>query len=184
MRRAGLQTPVVLARVAQRQARGLDHLHLVFRLATPGDRAAVKTYVAHLKELHLEYVFGFVDDPFIATHPRGKDGRPNRALPKRNRVYESPAVAGRYLTKYLTESTQLVQLLDAPDASFRPLWVSPSLTQVSKVTCTRLRRVRHAWHVFGSLEQGSRPRLPVWWGDISERLIIRALLSPVVAASP
>jgi len=173
MRRAGQPIPELLARVAQRQKRGLDHLHLVFRCGSLDDRRAIAIYVAHLKELHAEYVFGFIDDPFKKRGPKG-----------RNMVFENSAIAGRYLTRYLTESPQLVQLLDAPDASFRPLWVSPKLTMVSKVTCTRLRRVRHAWHVVGALEQGSRPRLPAWWGDMSERLIIRRLLSPVVAASP
>lgn len=173
MRRAGLPTPVLLARVAQRQKRGLDHLHLVFRCDGASDRRAIAVYVAHLKELHHEYVFGFVDDPF---QKRGGAGR--------TMVFEDASIAGRYLTRYLTESPQLVSLLDATDASFRPLWVSPKLTQVSKVTCTRLRRVRHAWHVFGSLEQGSRPTLPAWWGDLSERIIIRSLLSPRLAPVP
>lgn len=173
MRRAGLPTPVLLARVAQRQKRGLDHLHLVFRVGSLEERRAVATYVAHLKELHREYVFGFVDDPFKKRGPAG-----------RTMVFEDASIAGRYLTRYLTESPQLVSLLDARDASFRPLWVSPQLTMVSKVTCTRLRRVRHAYHVFGSLEQGSRPTLPAWWSDIGERLIIRSLLSPRLASVP
>jgi hypothetical protein len=173
MRRAGQPTPVLLARVAQRQKRGLDHLHMVFRCDGLTDRRAIAIYVGHLKELHREYVFGFVDDPF---KKRGDTGR--------TMVFEDAAIAGRYLTRYLTESPQLVSLLDARDASFRPLWVTPKLTMLSKVTMTRLRRVRHGYHVFGSLEQGSRPRLPVWWSDLSERIIIRSLLSPRVAAVP
>lgn len=173
MRRAGLPVPVLLARVAQRQKRGLDHLHLVFRVGSLDERRSLEVYVSHLKELHAEYVFGFVDDPFKKRGPAG-----------RTMVFEDASIAGRYLTRYLTESPQLVNLLDARDASFRPLWVSPSLTMVSKVTCTRLRRCRHAWHVVASLEQGSRPRLPAWWGDIGERLIIRSLLSPQLASAP
>jgi hypothetical protein len=146
---------------------------MVFRCETLEDRRAIKTYVGHLKERHHEYVFGFVDDPF---QKRGESGR--------TMVFEDASIAGRYLTHYLTDSPQLVSLLDARDSSFRPLWVTPKLTMLSKVTMTRLRRVRHAWHVFGSLEQGSRPRLPVWWGDHSERFIIRGLLSPKIAAIP
>jgi hypothetical protein len=167
LRRVGLKV-VPLARIAQRQRRGLDHLHLVVSAATASETAAIAAYVAHLKELAPQYGFGFVDDPFhLRRNPT--TGKPQ------NMVYESAAIAGRYLTRYLTEkSGQLQALLDGGGYSFRPLWVSPALTQASGVNCRRLRRLRHAWYVFGAIKQGSSPSLPAWWWDIRER---QALLS-------
>lgn len=182
LRRHGLRLRP-LARVAQRQRRGLDHLHLVVALEHAGDRMALAAYVAHLKELGPERGFGWVDDPLIARHPKGRDGRPNRALPKRTRVFESASIAGRYLCRYLTESDQLASMIAAGDHSFRPLWVSPVLTQRSGVTVRRLRRVRHAYFVVRALDQGSRPTLPVWWGDLRERTAIRLLLRPRALAA-
>jgi hypothetical protein len=137
-------------------------------------------YVAHLKELAPEYGFGFIDNPF---HRR----RNPRTGKSQNMVYESAAIAGRYLTRYLTEkSGQLQALLDDGGYSFRPLWVSPGLTQASGVNCRRLRRLRHAWYVYGAVAQGSRPSLPVWWSDIRERHAILRLLRapPGVVLSP
>lgn len=182
LRRQGLRVRP-MARVAQRQGRGLDHLHLVVACEHDSDRAAIRAYVAHLKELAPEHGFGFVDDPFLARHPKGRDGRPNRALPKRTRVFESAAVAGRYLCRYLTESDQLAAMVSAGDHSFRALWVSPELTRVSGVTCRRLRRVRHAYFVRQALDQGSRPTLPVWWADLRERGWILHLLRPAALAA-
>jgi hypothetical protein len=182
LRRDGL-TLRPLARVAQRQGRGLDHLHLVVLLEHEGDRAALRAYVAHLKELAPLYRFGFVDDPFLARHPKGPDGRPNRALPKRTRVYESASVAGRYLCRYLTESTQLRSMIEAADHSFRALWVAPSLTRASGVNVRRLRRARHAYWVLRAIHQHSRPTLPVWWGDLREKTEILRLLRPAALAA-
>jgi len=175
MRRAGVPLPRLLARVAQRQKRGLDHLHLPFQCVTPADRHSLKVYVAHLKELHLEYGFGFVDDPFKM--------RKSKAGSTRNMVFEVALGAGVYLCGYLTESPQLVALLNAPDASFRPLWVTPALTMRSGVTCTRLRRVRFAFHVVRALRQGSRPTMPCWWPDLRERAQILRLLHPSILAA-
>jgi hypothetical protein len=99
-------------------------------------------------------------------------------------VYDSAAIAARYLTRYLTEDEgQLQALLNGRDYSWRPLWVSPALTTVSGVTCRRLRRVRHAYFVRRALDQGSRPTLPVWWGDLRERTIVLTLLRPRALAA-
>jgi hypothetical protein len=182
LRRQGLKLRPV-ARVAQRQRRGLDHLHLVVLLEHDRDRAALAAYVAHLKELAPLYRFGFVDDPLLARHPKGPDGRPNRSMPKRTRVFESAAIAGRYLCRYLTESNQLASMIEAGDHGFRALWVAPDLTQASGVNVRRLRRVRHAYFVVKALEQGSRPTLPVWWGDLRERVAVKALLRPAALAA-
>lgn len=175
LRRQGL-TLRPLARVAQRQRRGLDHLHLVIALETADDWQALRAYVGHLKALAPEYGFGFVDDP---TRRR----RPKPGAPARDMVFESAAIAGRYLCRYLAESDQLAAMLHAGDHSFRPLWIASELTQASGVNCRRLRRVRHAWFVCRALDAGSRPTLPVWWGDALERRrVIRLVRSPTLAA--
>ena len=169
LRRKGLRVRP-LARVAQRQRRGVDHLHLVVACETVEDRAAIAAYVGHLKELAPEHGFGFVDDPM--KRRRGRDGK------ARDMVFESAAIAGRYLCRYLTESDQLAAMVEARDHSFRPLWVSPLLTQASGVTVRRLRRVRHAYFVRKALDQGSRPTMPVWWADVRERGWVLHLLRP------
>jgi hypothetical protein len=174
LRRRGLRVRP-LARVAQRQRRGLDHLHLVLALETDADRAGVAAYVALLKELAPEHGFGFVDDPFHKR--RGKGGE------LRDMVFASAAIAGRYLCRYLAESEQLASMLLAGDHSFRALWVAPSLTQASGVNVRRLRRVRHAYFVVKALDQGSRPTLPAWWGDLRERGWILHLLRPAALAA-
>jgi hypothetical protein len=98
-------------------------------------------------------------------------------------VFESAAIAGRYLCRYLTESNQLASMIEAGDHGFRALWVAPDLTQASGVNVRRLRRVRHAYFVVKALEQGSRPTLPVWWGDLRERVAVKALLRPAALAA-
>lgn len=175
LRREGLGVEP-LARIAQRQRRGVDHLHLVLR-ARPFMRRGNRRYVELLKRHGAEYGFGLVDDPYVRRHPKLTNGRPNLSAPKRDMVFENPLIAGRYLVRYLGGS-QLEAMLNGRDYSFRPLWVSSELTRVSKVTCTRLRRVRHAFHVVGAIAQGSRPTLPVWWRDLGERSRILTLLGP------
>jgi hypothetical protein len=145
------------------------------------DRRALQRYVELLKARSHEYGFGFIDDPL----------KPRRAAngELRTMVYESAAVAARYLCGYLTESDQLAAMVAAGDHSFRPLWVSPVLTQASGVNCRRLRRVRHAWFVSTALAQGSRPSLPVWWADLMERASVLRLVrledrGPPVALVP
>lgn len=176
--------PRLLFRVAQRQARGADHLHFGLD-GSPQYRATNLAYVAALKELRHSHGFGFVDDPYLSRHPRGRDGRPNTSMPKRDMVFLEPAIAGRYLTRYLSDSAQLPAMLSARDHSFRALWVAPSLTRKSGVIVRRLRRVRHAWIVATALSQGSRPTFPVWWSDLRERAavlrLVRLDLPPPVA---
>lgn len=174
LRRDGLRVRP-LARVAQRQLRGVDHLHLVLAIETPEERHALRVYIGYLKELAPEHGFGFVDDPTRRRRtPKGEH---------RDMVFESPGIAGRYLCRYLSESSQLEAMVRAGDHSFRALWVSPELTQASGVNCRRLRRVRHAWHVVRALEQGSRPTLPVWWSSLAERTaVIRLVRTPTAYA--
>lgn len=174
--------PRVLFAVSQRQSRGADHRHVALA-AGAWRRRANEVYVQALRELGPQYGFGYVDDPYRPRHPRGRDGRPNRALPRRTMVFAAAAVAGRYLTRYLVGG-QLERMVRAGDHSWRPLWVAPELTRRSGVTVRRLRRVRHAWRVVQALSQGSRPRMPVWWGSIQERYLVLRLVRTAPALGP
>jgi hypothetical protein len=51
----------LLARVWEKQARGLAHLHGVLAVETPADVAWTKAYLTALRELAPRYGFGFVD---------------------------------------------------------------------------------------------------------------------------
>lgn len=166
-----------IARVAQRQRRGADHLHLVLLLEHELDRAAIAAYVDALRDLGPRYGFGWIDNPLFRRRNR-------RSGVVHDMVYASATIAARYLTRYLTEDEgQLAALLNGRDYSWRPLWVSPALTAVSGVTVRRLRRVRHAYFVKAALDMGSRPTMPVWWGDLRERTIILSLLRPRALAA-
>jgi hypothetical protein len=180
MRREGLRVRP-LARIAQRQRRGADHLHIPCE-AAPGDRRAIERYVELLRESGADFGFGLVDNPYFKRHPK-LNGRPNRALPKRDLIFRDPVIAARYLCGYLVESDQLAAMVSSRDYSFRALWVAPQLTQASGVTCRRLRRVRHAYFVRKALDQGSSPTRPVWWGDLRERVAVLGLLRPRVLAA-
>lgn len=170
MRRQGLKVRPLL-RIAQRQRRGLDHLHLVLA-AEPRDRLAIAAYVRLLKELGPEHGFGFVDDPY-------KRRRSPRTGKLQTMVFDDPRIAARYLVgRYLVESPQLEALVAGADHSFRPLWVTPTLTKLSGCTVRRLRRVRHAYFVTAALDQGSRPTLPKWWDNLGERVHVLRLLRP------
>ncbi len=173
-----------LARIAQRQRRGVDHLHIALADAR-GNEEANRAYHAALLELAPRFGFGFSDDPYRKVHPKLPNGRPNRSRPKRDRIFEDPAVAGRYLSRYLADdSGQLAAMLEQGDHSFRPLWVAPELTQASGVNCRRLRRVRHAHFVLAAVAQGSRPSLPIWWRDLGERMAVIRLVRPHPARPP
>lgn len=175
MRRQGERVRPLL-RIAQRQRRGLDHLHLVVALEDDSDRAGLAVYVGLLKQLGAEHGFGFVDDPF-------KRRRSPTTGKVQDMVFADPRIAARYLVgRYLIESPQLAALLDGSH-SFRALWVAPALSLRSGVTVRRLRRVRHAYFVTAALDQGSRPTMPRWWADIGERRWVLSLLRPRVLAA-
>jgi hypothetical protein len=54
-RRHGLRPPNTLVRVAQRQARGLDHLHILWGMASPDARERIARWVELYREFHEEY---------------------------------------------------------------------------------------------------------------------------------
>jgi hypothetical protein len=114
LRRHGLRPPVVLVRVAQRQPRGLDHLHLVWWLLTPEHERRIRLWVEIYREYHEAYGFGYVDDPF---HVR----RSTRTGKLHDMVFSRPHVAGIYLGNYLAGG-QLERLIAAEDRSWSPVW--------------------------------------------------------------
>ena len=76
-RRYGLRPPQVLVRVAHRQARGLDHLHILWGMASPDARERISRYVELYREFHEKFGFGYIDDPLMPRHPKLPNGRPD-----------------------------------------------------------------------------------------------------------
>lgn len=160
LRRYGLRPPVLLVRVAQRQSRGLDHLHLVFWCLTPDHRERIRVWVAVYREYAAAYGFGFVDDPFKVRRMRNGE--------RRDMVFRDAVAAGYYLGGYLGGG-QLERLVAAEDRSWRPVWVSPVLQRRSGWYLERCKWVRQAWHIahgtwWGRTWYGA-PRFPKWWED-------------------
>jgi len=160
-RRYGLHPPRIVARVAQRQRRGADHLHCVYLARTPDQRERVRAWVEAYREFASVYGLGFVDDPFRLR--RGRDGQ------MRDMVFEQPEIAGAYLGRYLAGG-QLERFLSASDTSWRVFWVSPELLKASGWSLERCRWVRQGWHVAAGTWRGSAgpfgglvTRLPSWW---------------------
>lgn len=148
----------VLARVFQLQARGLLHVHVVMDDETLSDRIVVERYVVHLKELAPEWGFGFVD---------AKDSRMDRGR------------AARYLSGYFAgdETSQLAQAVTRPDAPRRPVYICPTLTQFTRCTMRRLRRVRHLYMIRRDRTLFAKAgQLPRWFHDAAEHAAVSALL--------
>jgi hypothetical protein len=160
-REHGLQPPRILARVGQRQRRGADHLHAIYLSRTLDERERLRVWVDAYRHYSENYGFGFVDDPFKLR--RGRDGE------MRDMVFEHPEIAGAYVGRYLAGG-QLEQFLKAPDRSWKPLWVSPSLLKQSGWSLERCQWVRQGWHVQRGTWRGSSgpfggltTRRPSWW---------------------
>ena len=173
-RRHGLRPPNALVRVAQRQTRGLDHLHILWGMASPDARERIERCVELYREFHEEYGFGFIDDPLMPRHPKLPNGRPDRSKPIRDMVFDRPARAGSYVGRYVG-SGQLERFLDATDRSWRPFWVHPALIEMSGWSLARCKWVRQSWYVRNGMwglqykSQQARSmahlesRLPSWW---------------------
>ena len=169
-----------LVRVAQRQARGMDHLHVVWGMASVDARERIRRYVELYRQHCEEYGFGYIDDPLMERHPKLPNGRPDVRRPKRDMVFSSAPRAGSYVGRYVSGG-QLERYLDATDRSWRPMWVHPALTEMSGWTLERCHWVRQAWHVRNGtwgLQLRSRQarlmaylptRLPSWWHRAGQR---------------
>jgi hypothetical protein len=114
------------------QARGVLHLHIVVMFDSEADKVWVKKYVAELRRLSAAYYFGFID----FRDRSGKTGKPS--------VMVAQKAAG-YLSRYLTESAQFMELFKTEYRPRRLVYISPRITSKTFVTMRRLRRVRHLW---------------------------------------
>lgn len=155
-----------LARVWQLQSRGVLHTHLVVGFDSPLEVAAARFYVACLRERTREFGFGNID-------ARDRVGRKGR----RPTVMEPHRAAG-YLSRYLSESSQLVQAIRLAARPRQLIWVSPALKAASGVTMRRLRRARFLWWIRQrrSTVISFAGSLPVWFRDPVELALVQSLL--------
>jgi hypothetical protein len=160
-RKYGLRPPVVLVRVAQRQGRGLDHLHVVWWCLNIEHEERIRRWVELYRVHNESYGFGFVDDPFRMRKSR-RTGR------LQNMVFARAEVAGIYLGNYLGGG-QLERFVAAEDASWRAYWISPGLQQRSGWSMERCQWIRQAFHIargtWSKLTWYGTPRYPCWCDD-------------------
>jgi hypothetical protein len=121
----------LLARVWEKQKRGLAHVHGVIGVATPAERAWAKAYVTALQEMAPRYGFGFVD----GWHKIGRKFWPG-------------IQAGAYLSNYFTgggQKASISEAVQAPDLPRLVVFVSRTLTQLTGCTMRSLRNARRIW---------------------------------------
>jgi hypothetical protein len=122
----------VLARVWEKQQRGLAHVHGVIAVTTPAERTWAKAYLDALTALAPRYGWGFVD----GWHKVGRKFWPGEQ-------------AGRYLASYFiggsTKKAQLVENAKADDLPRLIVYVARDLTRVTGCTMRTLRLARRIW---------------------------------------
>jgi hypothetical protein len=127
----------LLGYVWQFQDRGALHVHLVVGVKTPANRHAAALYGQRLKEVSLEYGFGFVDTKFSSA--RGQ------------RV-------AAYLTRYLIagsgDSAKVQESVTHRHAPSRQVYVASRLTTRTHCTMRSLRRQRYMHVIRKQLEAG------------------------------
>jgi hypothetical protein len=152
----------LLARVWEKQKRGLAHLHGVLSVATPAERDWAKAYVTALAELAPRYGFGFVD-----------------GWEKIGRKFWPGDQAGAYLSGYFVsgrgrKASLTDNVLDG-DLPRLPVFVGRHLTSQTRVTMRSLRHVRKLW----AFRAGRMPQLRLSGEDA---LVAAALLDRVPLA--
>lgn len=119
---------VLLARVFEKQNRGVLHVHPVLGFKTPAERHAAHLYAAYLAQYTNKYGFGF------------SERRLSSASGKRVAAYlSSYFVIGKKRKATLQESVM------APDMPRSIIHVSTALTQATGVTMRELRFRRFVW---------------------------------------
>lgn len=122
----------LLARVWEKQKRGLAHLHGVIAVGTPAERAWAKAYVEALRASAPRYGFGFVD-----------------GWQKIGRKFWPGEQAGAYLSSYFVagrgHKAPLTQNVLDGDLPRLVVFVSRELTRVTGCTMRALRLKRKAW---------------------------------------
>lgn len=153
-RRGGFPEFRIWALAWEPQKRGAPHVHVICPVDTARERAAFRSYLAHLQRLAPQYGFGNVDQSF--------------------RAFE-PSAAAAYISSYFVrgrkEKAELVANVSDPNLPCRLLYVSPKLLRPAGISMRLLRQVRRYW-AWGS---GFAPR-PEWspeeWG------LVLALANP------
>ncbi len=165
--RATGQKQTLLARVWEKQKRGLAHLHGVVAVSTPAERAWAKVYVTALQEMAPRKGFGFVD---------GWD--------KIGRKFWPGDQAGAYLSSYFVggrgHKAAITDNVLAGDLPRVVVFVGRALTQRTQCTMRNLRRARRLWAVLKGLTD-----TPAGWTE-RDRLVAACLLAhcPVPIRGP
>jgi hypothetical protein len=149
----------LLARVWEKQKRGLAHIHGVLAVGTPRQRAWAEAYVDALREMAPSYGFGFVD----GWH-------------KISRRFWPGEQAAFYLSSYFVSAGRkaaITQNVLAGDLPRVVVFVSRDLTAVTRCTMRNLRLGRRVWAWEHGLIDSA--------GDIApeDLLILRCLLARV-----
>lgn len=122
----------LLARVWEKQARGLAHLHGVLSVETPGDVAWAKAYLGALREMAPRYGFGFVD-----------------GWERVSRKFWPGVQAGAYLSSYFVRGrggkAPITENVLAGDLPRLVVFVGRDLTRRTGCTMRSLRNARRLW---------------------------------------
>jgi hypothetical protein len=121
----------LLARVWEKQKRGLAHVHGVIAVGTPDERAWAQAYVEALRDLASRYGFGFVD----GWHKIGRKFWPGDQ-------------AGAYLSSYFVSRKHKAGITENVLAGDLPrvvVFVGRDLTRVTGCTMRSLRNARRIW---------------------------------------
>jgi hypothetical protein len=147
----------LLARVWEKQRRGLAHVHGVIGVGTPAERAWAEVYVTALREMAPRYGFGFVD----GWHKIGRKFWPG-------------VQAGAYLSSYLCggrgRKMAITENVLAGDLPRLVVFLARDLSSTTGCTMRSLRTARRLW--MARTGQAEFPRL-----TLREWLMAAAMLN-------
>jgi hypothetical protein len=139
----------LLARVWEKQARGLAHLHGVLAVETPGDVKWAQAYLTALREMAPRYGFGFVD-----------------GWEKVGRRFWPGDQAGAYLSGYFVSGrgrkATLTENVRAGDLPRLVVFIGRDLTRETGCTMRSLRHARRLWASRQGLVEPPRVTLTEW----------------------
>jgi hypothetical protein len=122
----------LLARVWEKQRRGLAHLHGLLAVETPGDVAWAKSYLTALREMAPRYGFGFVD-----------------GWERVGRKFWPGDHAGAYLSSYFVggrdRKAAITENVLAGDLPRLVVFIGRDLTMRTGCTMRSLRNARRLW---------------------------------------
>ena len=139
----------LLARVWEKQKRGLAHVHGVVAVATPAERAWAEAYVTALGDMAGRYGFGFVD-----------------GWEKIGRKFWPGVQAGAYLSSYFAggrgRKLSITENVLAGDLPRLVVFVGRDLTARSGCTMRSLRNARRLWASRAGVADPPRLSLREW----------------------